>query len=68
MQELIVLPLLLFIAFTDMGNDNFDWAQVQPIDCVTGESKSGHAVTFNNKIYFKQKNYDGTIGKVCDRS
>ena len=67
MEELIILPILFFIAFTDMGNDNFDWAYVGPIECITGESDTGHAVTINKKVYYKQKNYDGSIGNVCKK-
>ena len=66
MEELILLPILFFIAFTDLGNDRFDWVSVGPHNCISGESKSGHAFTLNGKIYFKQRNHDGTIGKVCD--
>ena len=45
MEELIILPILFFIAFTDMGNDNFDWVNVEPQKCISGESKTGHAFT-----------------------
>lgn len=67
MEELFLLPILFFIAFTDMGNDNFNWEYVGPQKCVTGESATGHAVTFNGNVYYKQRNYDGTIGNVCNK-
>tara|TARA_A100001011_G_scaffold99141_1_gene104441 strand:+ start:2312 stop:2518 length:207 start_codon:yes stop_codon:yes gene_type:complete len=68
MEELIILPILFFIAFTDMGNDNFDWVNVEPQKCISGESKTGHAFTLNGKIYFKQRNHDGSVGEVCNKS
>ena len=33
--------------------------------CDGGLHDSGYSMTFNNRVYFKKVNEDGTVGSVC---
>ncbi len=61
---LVSMSIFGFV-MTDKGNDNPSWEYVGFQPCVSGEKTSGFAFTMGEKIFFKQRNFDGTIGEVC---
>ena len=62
----LLLGMSIFGAvITDMGNDNPQWEYVGSQECVSGKKASGFAFTIDKKIFYKQKNLDGSIGSVC---
>ena len=62
---LIGLSIFSFV-LTDKGNDNPSWEFIGENNCNSGESNTGFAFTVGGKVFFKQKNLDGTIGKICE--
>ena len=62
----LLLGLSMFgVAITDIGNDNPEWEYVGAQECISGYKKSGFSFTIGKKVFFKQKNIDGTLGSVC---
>ena len=39
--------------------------QFVSVGCIGGLHDSGYSITFRQKVYFKEANSDGKIGKVC---
>ena len=46
------------------GNASFKLNFVDP--CPAGLRPTGYALSVNETVLFKQRNYDGTIGEICD--
>ena len=62
----LLLGMSIFgVVITDMGNDNPEWEYVGFKECVSGKKPSGFAFTIDKKIFYKQKNLDGSVGSVC---
>ena len=62
----LLLGMSIFgVAITDIGNDNPEWEYVGAQECISGYKKSGFSFTIGKKVFFKQKNIDGTLGSVC---
>ena len=62
----LLLGMSMFgVAITDIGNDNPEWEYVGSQECVSGKKASGFAFTIDKKIFYKQKNLDGSVGSVC---
>ena len=61
----LLLGMSMFgVAITDIGNDNPKWEYVGAQECIPGYKKSGFSFTIGKKVFFKQKNIDGTLGSV----
>ena len=62
----LLLGMSMFgVAITDIGNDNPEWEYVGAQECIPGYKDSGFSFTIGKKVFFKQKNIDGTLGSVC---
>ena len=62
----ILVGMSIFgVVMTDIGNDNAKWEYIGSQECISGEKTSGFAFTIDKKVFFKQKNIDGTVGPVC---
>ena len=66
MFALLVSMSIFGFVMTDIGNDNPAWEYIGEVPCTSGEKNSGFAFTIDKKIYFKQKNIDGSIGSICE--
>ena len=71
----MVLPFLVGILFLisqteevrkykDHSN-NLNVYQLVSVECVGGLRDSGYSITFRQKVYFKEANSNGKIGKIC---
>ena len=66
MFTLLVSMSIFGFVMTDIGNDNPNWEYIGEMPCASGEKNSGFSFTIGKKIYFKQKNIDGSIGSICE--
>ena len=58
----VLLGMSMFgVAITDIGNDNPEWEYVGAQKCIPGYKNSGFSFTIGKKVFFKQKNIDGTL-------
>ena len=49
-------------------SNNLNVYHIVSVECVGGLRDSGYSITLRQKVYFKEANSDGTIGKVCINS
>ena len=67
----IFISLFLLISVSDEVKKFSEYSNNLPIyelvseQCKGGLRDSGYSITFNNRVYFKQVNEDGTVGSVC---
>ena len=71
----MALPVLVGILFLfsqteevrqyKVHSNNLNVYQLVSVACVGGLRDSGYSVTFRQKVYFKEANRDGKIGKIC---
>ena len=67
----VLVGLLFLISQTEEvrqykdHSNNLNVYQLVSVECVGGLRDSGYSVTFRQKVYFKEANRDGKIGKIC---
>jgi len=52
-------------SFRENSNHNPVYELVSAVPCDTGMKASGYSVAPTGRLFFKQVNKDGTVGKVC---
>ena len=65
-EAILGISMMGIFAMTDLGNDNPSWEFVGKTECQSRDKISGHALTLGGNVYLKQKNTDGSIGKICN--
>ena len=56
-----------YAEFRANSNNNPAYAFVRGVPCDQGLSSSGYAVVPTGRLFLKQLNHDGTVGKICNK-
>ncbi len=52
-------------AYAARSNGNPAFQITMAPDCEKGDRESGYALSLKRTVFLKQRNYDGTIGNIC---